>query len=298
METLLQDIRYGLRMLRKSPGSTAVAVITLALGIGATTAIFSVVYGVLLRALPYDHPGQIVELHEVNAQGGQMHFADPNFEDLHSQARSLQGLAEYSAWTQSVSGGSEPTRSMVASVSRDFFPVLRVQPVLGRGFAAEDQRFGATPVALVGYGYWQQFLGGTTDLTAKKLIIDNRSFSVVGVLPPQLNFPAQAEIWIPRELYERLPSRTAHNWQVIGRLRDGVSVEQARAELQAIASRLKRQYGQDTMMVSVSIAPLREALTSQVRPALWILLGAVGFLLLIACANVANLLLVQSAARQ
>jgi putative ABC transport system permease protein len=298
MDTLLQDMRYAVRTLRKSPGFSVVAVITLALGIGATTAIFSVVYGVLLRALPYDHPERIVELHEVNAQGGQMHFADPNFEDVRSQSRSLQGVAEYSAWTQSVSGGSEPTRTMVATVSRDFFPILRVQPVLGRSFAPDDQRFGGAPVALVGYGYWKQFLGRTTDLSAKKLTIENRPVAIIGVLPAGFSFPPAAEIWMPRELYERLPSRTAHNWQVIGRLRDGVSLSQAHAELQAIAARLKQQYGQDTMMVSVAIAPLREAMTSQVRPALWILLGAVGFLLLIACANVANLLLVQSAARQ
>ncbi|HSB75679.1 MAG TPA: ABC transporter permease, partial [Terriglobales bacterium] len=260
--------------------------------------IFSVVYGVLLRALPYEHPEQIVELHEVNAQGGQMHFADPNFEDVRAQARSLQGVAEYSAWTQSVAGGTEPTRTMVAAASQDFFSVLRVQPVMGRGFLPQDQRFGAAPVALVAYGYWQQFLGGTTDLAAKKLTIDNRSVSVIGVLPSRFNFPAQAEIWIPRELYERLPSRTAHNWSVTGRLRDGATLGGAKAELQTIATRLKKQYGQDTMMVSVAIAPLRDAMTSQVRPALWILLGAVGLLLLIACANVANLLLVQSAARQ
>ncbi|HTM39554.1 MAG TPA: ABC transporter permease [Terriglobales bacterium] len=298
METLLQDIRYGLRMLRKSPGFTAVAVITLALGIGATTAIFSVVYGVLLRPLAYDHPQQIVELHEVNAHGGQMHFADPNFEDVQAQAHSLQGMAEYGAWEQSVSGGSEPTRTIVAAVSRDFFSVLRIQPFLGRGFLPQEQRFGATPVALVSYGYWQQFLGGTPDFASKKLVIDNRPATIIGVLPPQFSFPSAAEILQPRELYRRLPSRTAHNWGVIGRLADGASLPQARAELQAIATRLKRQYGENTMMVSVAIAPLREVITSQVRPALWILLGAVGFLLLIACANVANLLLVQSAARK
>jgi putative ABC transport system permease protein len=298
VETLIQDVRYGLRMLRKSPGFTAVAVITLALGIGATTAIFSVVYGVLLRPLGYNRPDRLVKLNEVNAQGGEMHFADPNFEDVRAQARSLQGLSEYNSGTESVSGGAEPGRVTVAAVSRDFFPVLRVQPVLGRGFSSQDQRYGATPVALVGYGYWRQFLGGATDLSSKKLVILDRPFSIAGVLPPQFSFPPGAEIWIPRELYERLPSRSAHNWQVIGRLRDGASVSQARAELQAIAMRLKRQYGQDTMMESVAIVPLREALTSQVRPALWILLGAVGFLLLIACANVANLLLVQSAGRQ
>ena len=299
METLLQDIRYGLRMLRKAPGFTAVAVITLALGIGATTAIFSVVYDVLLRALPYEHPEQIVELHEVNAQGGQMHFADPNFEDIRTQARSLGGLAEYNSGIESVSGGTEPTRTTVAAVSRDFFPILRVQPILGRGFRPEDQRFGATPVALVSYGYRKQFVGGgAADLLSKKLTIEHRAFLIVGVLPPQFSFPRAAEIWIPRELYDRLPSRSAHNWEVLGRLRDGTSVQEARAELQTIATRLKRQHGQDTMMMSVAIAPLRDAVTSQVRPALWILLGAVGFLLLIACANVANLLLVQGAARQ
>jgi putative ABC transport system permease protein len=298
MEIFLQDVRYGLRMLAKSPGFAAIAVITLALGIGMTTAIFSVVYGVLLRPLDYERPEQIVQLHEVNAQGRQMQFADPNFEDVRSQGQTLQGAAEYASVSLSVSGGTEPTRTMVAMTSRDFFSVLRVRPILGRSFAVEDQRFGAAPVALVGYGYWKQFLGGTTDLGSKKLTIDDRAFSIVGVLPPGFSFPPTAEIWVPREIYERYPSRTAHNWQVIGRLRDGASLTQARAELQTIATRLKQQFGQDTWMVAVAVAPLREAMTSDVRPALWILLAAVLFLLLIACANVANMLLVQSAARQ
>jgi putative ABC transport system permease protein len=298
MEMLLQDVRYGLRILAKSPAFTAIAVITLALGIGMTTAIFSVVYGVLLHPLDYERPEQIVQLREVNAHGRQMQFADPNFEDLRSQAQTLQGAAEYANVLLSVSGGTEPTRTMVAMVSGDFFPVLRVRPTVGRSFAAEDQRFGAAAVALVGYGYWKQFLGGTTDLASKKLKIDDRVFSIVGVLPPQFSFPPAAEIWVPREIYERYPSRTAHNWQVIGRLRDGASLTHARAELQTIASRLKQQYGQDTWMVGVAIAPLLDAMTGEVRLALWILLGAVGFLLLIACADVANLLLAQSAARR
>jgi hypothetical protein len=143
MNTLLHDLRYGLRMLTKNPGFTAVAVLTLALGIGANTAIFSVVYGVLLRPLPYPKPNQIVDLREVNAKGGRMNFADPNFEDVRSQSHAFEGVAEYAAWLQSVSGGSEPTRSMVASVSHDFFPLMGVGPVLGRGFLPEDQRFGA-----------------------------------------------------------------------------------------------------------------------------------------------------------
>src|SRR5689334_18906704 len=173
MGTLLRDIRYGLRMQLKSLGSTAVAVITLALGIGMTTAIFSVVYGVLLHPLDYEHPEQIVDLHELSAQGRPMQFADPNFEDVRAQAHSLQGAAEYAAIPESVSGGTEPTRTTVALVSRDFFPVLRVTPVIGRGFSAENHRFGAAPVVLVSYAYWQQYLGGTTDLSSKKLISED-----------------------------------------------------------------------------------------------------------------------------
>src|SRR5512144_834957 len=140
MGTVLHEIRYGLRMLLKAPAVTAIAVVTLALGIGMTTAIFSVVYSVLLRPLSYERPDQLVELHERNAAGHQMHFADPNFEDVRSQARSLAGLAEYNEVVEAVSGGSEPTRTQVAAVSRDFFPVLRVKPVLGRSFRPEEQR--------------------------------------------------------------------------------------------------------------------------------------------------------------
>jgi len=248
--------------------------------------------------LPYPKPDQIVDLREVNAKGGRMHFADPNFEDVRSQSHAFQGMAEYGAGLESVSGGSEPTRSMAASVSHDFFPLMGVGPVLGRGFLAEDQRFGAAPVALVSYGYWKQYLGGTNNLSTLKLTIENQSVSVVGVLPPGFRFPSDSDIWIPRELWERLPSRTAHNWQVVARLRTGVPLAQARAELSGIAQRLKRQYGQDTMMIDVAVFPLRDALTSDIRPALLVLLGAVGFLLLVACANVVNLLLAQAAARE
>jgi predicted permease len=227
-----------------------------------------------------------------------MNFADPNFADIRSQNHSLQGVAEYAAWLASASGGSEPTRSMVASVSHDFFPLMEVGPVLGRGFAEEEQRFGAAPVALVSYAYWKQYLGGTTDLSKLKLTIENKSCSIVGVLPPGFRFPFDSGIWIPRELWETLPSRTAHNWHVVARLGEGVPLAQARAELSGIAQRLKQQYGQDTDMTAVAVSPLRNALTSDVRPALLVLLGAVGFLLLVACANVVNLQLAQAAARE
>src|SRR6266852_4046767 len=298
MSGLFQNFRFGLRLLRKSPGFTAVALITLMLGIGASTAIFSVVYEVLLRPLPYENPAQIVRLWEVNAQGHRMSFTDPNFEDMRSQSHFLQGLAEYATWPKSVSGGSEPTRTMVATVSRDFFPLMRVRPALGRSFAADEQRFGAAPTALVSYGYWQQYLGSAADLSAVKLTIENQAVSVIGVLPPGFRFPDESTIWMPRELNQRLPSRSAHNWHVLGRLRDGVAPQQARAELASMARQIKQQYGQDVDMTDVAVARLQDAMTSNVRPALMILLGAVSFLLLIACANVANLLLAQATARQ
>jgi putative ABC transport system permease protein len=298
METILQDLRYGLRLLRKAPGFTAIAVLTLALGIGATTAIFSVVYEVLLRPLPYEKPDQIVRLWEVNASGNRVNFADPNFADFHSQNHSLQGLAEYGAWPQSVSGGLEPTRTTVATVSQDFFPLMRVAPVRGRGFAAEDARFGAAPTALVSFDYWREYLHETSELSAIKLIIEKQVVSVVGVLPPGFRFPDDSAIWVPRELREQLPSRTAHNWQVLGRLRDGMALEQAHAELASLARQIKQQYGKDADITEVSVVPLQTATSADVRPALLVLLGAVFFLLLIACANVANLLLAQAATRQ
>jgi ABC-type antimicrobial peptide transport system permease subunit len=298
MHAFWQDVRYGLRMLAKNPGFTAVAVLTLALGVGATTAIFSVIYGVLLRPLPYTHPEQIVHLWEMSDEGHRMNFADPNFADMRSQNHSLQGIAQYGNSLESVSGATEPSRTMVAYVSRDFFTVLGVQPAIGRGFAPEEQRNNAPATALVSYGYWKQSLGGTQDLASVPLKLEGQAASVIGVLPAGFRFPENSDIWIAREIMPTLPSRTAHNWNVIARLREGTSVNASRAELTGIAQRLKQQLGNDTAMVGVAMEPLREAMTSNVRPALIILFGASGFLLLIACANVVNLMLAQAAARE
>lgn len=297
MENLIRDLRYGLRMLRKSRGLAAIAVLTLALGIGATTAIFSVVYAVLLRPLPYETPDQLVRLWEVNASGHNVNFTDPNFDDLHSQNHSLQGLAEYSSWQEPVSAGSQASRVFIAPVSHDFLSLMRITPMVGRAFAPSEEHFGAPPTALVSYAYWSEFLGSTPDLSSIKLTIENRAVSVIGVLPPGFRFPDDTSIWVPRDLYEHYSSRSAHNWHVIGRLRDGMTPAKARPELTTIARRIKQQYGQDADMTDVAVLPLQQALTSDVRPALIILLAAVGFLLLIACANVVNLLLAQAAGR-
>src|SRR5437868_1027302 len=173
MDSILRDLQHTVRVLRRSPGFTAVAVITLALAIGATTAIFSVVYGVLLRPLPYADPDRIMAVFEINAKRTRSRLADPNFDDFRDQNHTFQAIAKYNEDMASVSGAAQPTRSIVSSVSPDFFRVFRVQPIPGRGFTAADGRKGAAPVALVSYGYWKQHLGASQDLSQWHLKMDN-----------------------------------------------------------------------------------------------------------------------------
>ena len=205
MGALLQDLRYGLRMLAKAPGFAAVMVLTLALAIGATTAIFSVVYGVLLRQLPYPKPDQIVSVSEVARDGHLMGFTDPNFEDLRAANHTLTAMAKLHSEPITVAGGSGPARAEVASISRDFFRVMGVAPIVGRGFSADELREGGAPAALVGYGYWRQHLGGSTDLSPFKLKLEDHTFSVVGVLPPRFGYPGHTELWVPAELWGENP---------------------------------------------------------------------------------------------
>ena len=299
METFLHDLRHALRVLRRSPGFTAVAVLTLALAIGATTAIFSVVYGVLLRPLPYSDPGRIVAIWEVNTQGTWSRLADPNFDDFRDQSRSFESIAKYTDFISPVSGASQPTRSTVASVTPQFLKVFRVQPTIGRDLTAADATKGAAPVALVSFGYWKQYLGSASDLSQLHLKIDNTPFSIVGVLPDGFQFPTDAVLWTPADLDGENPSRTSHNYNGVGRLRDGVTSEQANAEISTIARRIhdSAPNKNDYLLKDAAVLPLQDSITGKARPALLILLGAVGFLLLVACANVANLLLAQASVR-
>jgi putative ABC transport system permease protein len=299
LRSALSDCRYSLRQLRKSPGTTAVMVFTLALAIGATTAIFSVVYGVLLRPLPYNGANRIMAIFEVNSKGGWSHLADPNFDDFRDQNRSFRTIAKYSAYVVSVSGPSQPTRTMVAHVSPDFLKVFGVQPILGRDFNANDAKKGAGPTVLVGYGYWRQQLGSSPDLSEAHLKIDSAVYSVIGVLPAGFRFPADADLWVPTDLDGENRSRTAHNYYAVGHLRDGVTVEQANRDISAIARRIHDTSSEqgDYLLKDGIVMPLQDSITGKARPALLVLLGAVGFLLLVACANVANLLLAQAAVR-
>jgi len=300
MAGLVQDIRYALRQLRKDPGFTVVAVITLALGIGATTAIFSVVYGVLLRPLSYSGSNRIMAIFEVTTKGTWNRFADPNFDDCRDQNHSFQAMAKYNANIASVSGASQPTRSMVAHVSTDFFRVFRVQPIIGRDFTVSDAKHGAAPVVVVSYGYWNQYLRSSLDFSQLQLKIDNALFSVIGVLPDGFQFPPDVELWVPADRDGTTPSRTSHNYDAVGRLRDGVTVRQGNADISAIAHRIHDTSSEqnDYLLKDAIVVPLQESITGQARPALLVLLGAVGFLLLVACANVTNLLLAQASLRE
>jgi len=300
MNGLLQDFPYAFRQLRKNPGSTAVALISLALGIGATTGIFSVVYGVLLRPLPYGDPSRIVAIFEIKPKGGWNRLADPNFDDFRDQSHSFQTIAKYSAYIAAVSGGSQPTRSTVAHVSQQFLGVFRVQPIIGRDLDAADNKKGAAPAALVSYAYWKQYLGSSLDLSQLHLKIDDAIFSIVGVLPEGFHFPTEATIWMPADLKGENPSRASHNYDAVARLQDGVTVEQANAEVSAMGRRIHDSSNEkgDFLLKDAAVVPLKDSITGETRSALLILLGAVGFLLLVACANVGNLRLAQASVRE
>ena len=279
---MFRDLRYALRVLRSRIGFSAAAVISLALGIGACTAIFSVVDGVLLRSLPYPDADRIVQLREVSEKGAQMPVTEPNYLDARARSESLEAIAQYSGSLTTVTGGSEPVRARAFGVSGDFFRVLGVQPVVGRAFLPEESRPGGRTVAVVSYGFWQRLLGGKTDFANTTLNLFDQSFNVVGVMPAGFSFPRETEVWIPREVFPAQTSRTAHNWSVIARVRSGVPVEQARADLSAIGKQLRAEHGAQTDAVDFALIPLQEYLVGKVRSGLLILLGAVGFLLLIA----------------
>ena len=300
MSGFLRDFRYAARVLSKNPGVTTIMVFTLALAIGATTAIFSVVYGVLLRPLPYPRADRIVAISEVNSRGTLSRLADPNFDDFRDQSHSFQSIAKYAYDTVFVSGASQPTRTTVAAVTPEFFRAFGIEPLVGRDFVASDNKRGAAPVALVSYGYWKQYLGSAQDFSQSHLKINNAVYSVIGVLPAGFRFPNDVDVWISADTGGENTSRTSHNYFGVGRLKDGVSVDQAREDVRAIARRISQTSSEKTdyLLRDGAVVPLQDSITGTVRSPLLILLGAVGFLLLVACANVANLLLARASSRE
>jgi len=298
MTDIAREVREASRGLLKDFRTTGAAVATLAVGIGASTAIFSVVYGVLLRPLPYPEPHRIVQVWQILEEGNRGQISDPNFADLHERNQSFAAFAEFAWGVTSVVGGDEPVRIRTASVSREFFEVLGVSPQVGRAFVEEELREGGSPAVLVSYGFWQRRLGARADLSSRNLAFSGRVHAIVGVMPRGFSFPPDVDVWAPRELEPVLPSRTAHNWSAIARLREDVPLERAKADVSAIARDLRATHGENTWMLDATVVPLHEQLVGHVRPALVVLLAAVSFLLLVASANVVNLLLARAARRQ
>ncbi|MFP2912282.1 ABC transporter permease, partial [Pyxidicoccus sp. 3LFB2] len=299
MDIPLNGVRQALRSLRRSPGFALSCVLMLAAGIGASTALFSVVEGVLLRPLPYPRPERLVQLSQLTAEGRPTQFSDPNFEDVRTRSRTLAALAQVSgAASVAVTGTDEPAFATLALASRDFFPAFAVQPVQGRLFAEDEQREGGPPVVVVSHTFWKRHLGARPLPLQDTLTFEGSAYTVVGVMPESFDYPVGTQLWIPRELKPRLPSRTAHNWVVVGRLASDVSPQAARAELTGIARALQAQYGRDTRMHDIAVVPLHESLVGRVQSTLYVLLGAAAFLLLVAGANVTNLLLARAATRR
>jgi predicted permease len=302
LETLLQDLRYALRMLRKSPGFTFVAVLTLALGIGANTAIFSVINAVLLRPLPYRNPDRLVQLWETEASPGTYPFAPKDYFDWQEQNHTLEGTSIYSwaaPFNASVSGSSEAKAVVVMSTQANLFRLLGAEPFLGRGFAEGEDHSGKNHVAVLTYGFWQRFFGGRSDAINKTLNLDNEAYTVIGVMPPSFNFSSRAELYTPLAIDSKpLQKRGTHSYMAIGRMKPGVTVEEAQADLTTIAKHLETQFPDTNDKVGARVISLREQYTSYSRAQLLILLGAVALVLLVACANVANLLLARATGRR
>ena len=304
MGTLTQDFRYGLRVLRKSPGFVAVAVIVLALGIGANTAIFSVVNAVLLRPLPFEQPDRIVSVWHVppaKSFPGLTKFAvsPANYLDWVARNHAFENMAIYGFHGFNVTGTNRPEAILGAEVSADFFPLLRVQPMLGRSFTSAEDQPGNGHVVIVSYGYWQSHLGADPQVIGKQITLNGEPYSIVGVMGKKFHMPDWAEMWAPMAWSSATRAvRSNHNYMVLGRLRPGVDIKQADAEMRTISSALEQQYPEDDKGWGATVIPLQEDMVQDVRPSLLVLLGAVAFVLLIACANVANLALARTLGRR
>jgi putative ABC transport system permease protein len=308
LETLLQDIRYGARILRNNPGFSLLVVLTLALGIGANTAIFSVVYGVLLRPLPYSHGGQLVVAHQhARGQSADVPFSYKELLDYREQTKTLDAVVEYHSMDFLLLGDDSAERVRTAVVSANFFDVLGVKPLLGRTFLASDESQNAEAVLVLSYQYWQSQQGGDANIVGKVFHMNNRPHTVIGVLPPVPQYPAENDVYMPtsqcpfRSSQAFMANRRSRMMTVFGRLKSGVPLPTAQADLSLIAGRIESTnpdvypkadgYG-------VAVAPLREDLARRARTPLLVLLGAAGFVLLIACANVANLMLARLLKRE
>ncbi|HEX7333406.1 MAG TPA: ABC transporter permease [Pyrinomonadaceae bacterium] len=304
IETVWRDVRLGVRTLVHSPVFTAVTVLSLALGIGANTAIFSVVNGLLLRPLPYPEPEQIVHVWHTPPQQSfpgldKFTVSPANYIDWKAQSSAFEQMAVYGYAGLSLSTSNDPLPLIAATVTSDFFSVLRSNAMLGRTFTPDEERAGSDQVVVISHGLWQRAFGANPNIIGQTLTLNSRSYNVVGIMPAGFELPRQAELWVPLAWDDKERQvRSIHDYLVIARLKPHISLDQAQAEMSTISSRLEQQYPEDNKSWGAVVIPLREDLVGDIRPALLVLFCAVGFVLLIACANVANLMLARGANRK
>ena len=296
---LRQDLLYAVRRLVKAPGFTLVAVLTLALGIGANSAIFSVVNGVLLKPLPYPEPDRLVGVYHTT-EGHRAVMSGPNFTDVSRTATSFENAAAISTTRMILTGEGEPARLPVAEVSASLFSVLRVRPALGRAFNADENTPGRNNVVILSHSLWQQRFGSDSSVIGKRITLDGVSKEVVGVMPAGFSYPSGRDAWLPVDYDENFVAKQRGAWylSVVARLKPGISPQQSAAEVETIGRNLARQYPDANAEIGMTTYPLLEAMVGDIRASVMLLLGAVGFVLLIACTNVANLLLARAATRE
>lgn len=305
METLWQDFRYGLRMLAKAPAFTGIAILTLALGIGANTAIFSVVNGVLLNPLPYEHPDRLIAVYSGTKEFHHSSISYPNFLDWVRDNQSFSALAAFRQDNFDLTGMGEPERLKVEMVSADFFRLLGVKPVLGRSFEAKEDQIGAPPVAMISGGLWAGKFGSSRDIVGKTIELNDKAYTVIGVVPADFryqsgNFRTQTDVFVPIGQWDDSTfrdRRTGMGMDAVGRLKPGVTLVQAKSNMEGIAQHLAQEYPDADKGTGVTLTPLKDDVVGEIRPFLLVLLAAVAFVLLIACANVASLLLARSTGR-
>ena len=298
---IAQDLRYGLRTLRREPRFTVVAMLALALGIGANTAIFSVVNGVLLQPLAYPEPDRLLRIFETSPEFTSFSVAYPNYLEWRSNASSFTDMGTYRDDDFIFTGAGQPERLPGDYVSASLFPTLGVRPLLGRNFLPEEDRHGAACSVMLSYGFWQNRFGSDRNIIRRTLTLKGQSCSVVGVLPENIQLSDDGQVYLPLEQWSSVELRTRESHPglvVIGRLKPGVAIETAQAEMAALANGLAKEYPKTNASHSARVVGMKDHMVRYVRPTLLLLAGAVGFVLVIACANVANLLLARSAARK